>query len=220
MAITTLSTPIANMALAHINVSKPIGNLETENSQEARACRVFYETVRQAVLRDFNWPFARKIITLDLVATNPNTEWQYSYEYPDDCIAFRRIISPIRNDTRQSRIPYKEYLSADGSSSVVYTDKQSAQAEYTVDTDNVALFKPDFTLAFSLRLAAYVAPVITGGDPFGVGKRAIQFYALELAKAQDNAANEEQDEQVPESEYIRERDSYGPWGLPFDRWCR
>lgn len=206
-----LSTQIANMALSHINVSKPIANLDTENSQEARACRVFYDTARQATLRDFNWPFARKIVTLALVETTPNCQWAFSYQYPSDCLGFRKILSPLSRDTRQSRIPYKEYLSADGTSTVIYTNKELAQGEYTVDVSNSNLFKADFTLAFSLRLASYIAPVVTGGDPFKMGQRALQLYVAEITNAQANAANEEQEPQEPQSEFIRERDGYGPW---------
>lgn len=212
-----LSTPIANMALSHINVGKPIGNLETENSQEARACRVFYDTARQATLRDFNWGFARRITTLALITTQPNTQWAYSYEYPSDCIAFRKILSPIANDTRQSRIPYKEYITDDGNSTQIYTNKESAEGEYTVDVSNSNIFKPDFTMAFSLRLAAYIAPTVTGGDPFKMGDRALRLYVAEITNAQSNAANEEQEAEEPQSEFIRIRDGYGPWGCQGER---
>lgn len=209
--MSVISTNIANMALAHINVSKPIANLDTENSQEARACRVFYENCRREVLRDFNWPFARRIIDLALVQTQPNTEWGYSYQYPTDCLGFRRILSPIRNDTRESRIPYKEYLSADGSGTLIYTDKQDAQGEYTVNISNENVYKPDFITAFSLMLASFIAPVVTGGDPFQMGRRALQLYQYAITKAQANAANEEQPDQLPESEFVRIRSGYGPW---------
>lgn len=207
-----LATDIANMALSHINVGKPIGNLATENSQEARACRVFYDTARTATLRDFNWPFARKILTLALIKAQPNCQWAYSYQYPSDCVAFRKILSPLANDTRQSRIPYKEYISDDGNSTQIFTNKECAQGEYTVDVSNTNLFKPDFTMAFSLRLAAYIAPTVTGGDPFKMCQRALQLYVQEVTNAQSNAANEEQEPQEPQSEFIRIRDGYGPWG--------
>lgn len=204
------STVVCNMALAHLGIYDPIANLETENSSEARSLRVFYDTTRKAVLRDFNWPFARKIITLALVETTPTTEWQYSYKYPSDSVALRRILSPIRNDTRQSRIPYKEYFADNGG--LIYTDKEDAQLEYTVDVTNEALMHPDFMIGLSYRLAHFVAPFLTAGDPFKLSDSTQKAYEVEISKAKANAANEDQPEELPQSEFIRERDNYGPWG--------
>ena len=68
-------TQISNIAISHLGIGLEIQNLETENSAEAKACRRFYETSRDAVLGDFEWPFATKIIELNLVEEGPNTEW-------------------------------------------------------------------------------------------------------------------------------------------------
>lgn len=61
-------------------------------------------------------------------------------------------------------------------------------------------------MAFSFRLAAYIAPRLTSGDPFKMSERAMQLYIIELTNAQATALNEQQDEQSPESEFIRSRD--------------
>ena len=74
-------TEIANLAISHLGIGKTIANLELEKSQEAIACRRFYDTVRDSSLRDFPWPFAGKIQALALVSN----EWLYAYQYPSDC---------------------------------------------------------------------------------------------------------------------------------------
>lgn len=84
------STEISNMALSHLAISREIAALDTERSQEAQACRRFYETVRKTVLRDYPWPFATKFATLALVEDDPNSEWDFSYRYPSDCLNARR----------------------------------------------------------------------------------------------------------------------------------
>lgn len=194
---------ICNLALSHVGVGKEIATFDTEKSQEAQACRRFYDPARLAALRDFAWPFATKFVTLGLIKSSPTTEWAYSYQYPSDCLKFRRILSLIRNDTRQSRIPFRFVYGQSGQE--IYTDQDSAQAEYTVDVNDTSRFPPDFVIALSYRLAAMIAPRVTGGDPFKLGPQALQLYALEISKASANAANEEQEEESPDSEFVRAR---------------
>ena len=100
-------TEVANMAISNLGTGKEIGNIDTENSQEASACRRFFDIALEAVLRDFAWPFANVTASAGLVDTNPTTEWGFSYRYPTSCLRLIRILSGVRNDTRQSRAPLK-----------------------------------------------------------------------------------------------------------------
>jgi len=194
---------IVNIALGHIGVGRAISNLETESSQEAITARLFYDLALETVLRDSPWPFAAKIAVLSLIEEEPNTEWAFSYRYPTDCIMFRRVLSGLRNDSRQSRAPYK--LAQDDSGTIIFTDEEDAQAEYTIRADNPQFFPPDFTLAFSYLLASLMAPKLTGGDPFKLGVRALQLYQYEIFRAKAAAGNESQPEEEPESEFVRAR---------------
>lgn len=199
-------TDIANLALYHLGVGVDIADLTTESSTEAAACRKFFDQARQQTLRDFEWPFASKQAALGLVTTAPTTEWSYSYQYPADCLKFRRILSGTRNDSYQSRVPFKIVYGTSGNE--IYTDFVSAVGEYTVDVTGAALGRmtEDFVMAVSLRLAAYIAPRLTAGDPFKMGQRAMQLYQVELGLAAANAYNEEQGDITPESEFVRGRD--------------
>jgi len=198
------TTEIANLALSHLGVGKEIADLDTEASQEASSCRRFFAIARDATLRDFPWPFATKFVTLGLIEADPTDEWSYSYRYPSDCLMVRRILSGLRNDNRQSRQPFK--IVQDSSGRLIYTDEVEASIEYTVLEDDPAKYPPDFTMALSLRLAAYAAPRVTGGDPFKMGQRAMQMYLDEISNARENSAMEQQDEEVVQSEFIRSRD--------------
>lgn len=198
------STEICNLALSHLRVSKEIANLETERSQEAASCRAFYETARDATLRDFAWAFASKIDSLPLVEEDPNDEWAYSYRYPTDCLKIRRILSGNRNDSHQTRQPYK--VIQDSAGLLILTDKRDAELEYTIRADDSDRYPADFILAFSFRLAAYIAPRVTAGDPFKLGERALRMYQLEMSMAQASDVNEEQPDVLPESEFIRGRE--------------
>lgn len=195
---------ICNMALAALGVADQIANLDTERSAEARACRLFYEETVKETLRDQAWPFATKIVTLALVAMDPNTEWKYSYRYPTDCEMFRRILSGQRNDTRDSRVPNR--IIADDEGQVILTDEQNAQAEYTFLASDPQRYPPDFAAAVSYLLAVRIAPMVTAGDPFGLQQKNITLYIQAIAKAKSNAANEEQPEVEPDPETIRCRE--------------
>jgi len=198
------STEICNLALSHLAINSQISNLDSESSAEARACRLFFNITRDAVLRDFAWPFATKIETLSLVEANPNDEWDYSYRVPSDCLFHRRILSGVRNDTQDSKIPYRIIQDDDGL--LILTDQSDAELEYTIRESRVNHWFSDFCLAMSFRLASYIAPQVTGGDPFKLGDRAIKFYQYELAKAQNNAFNEQQSDAKIEAESIRARE--------------
>lgn len=193
---------IYNLALSHIGTGTEVASTG-ERSQHALACNRFYEMTRDAVLRDFPWPFAKRIAALALVEADPNEEWGYSYRYPTDSLKVRRILSGIRNDNRQSRVPY--VIASDATGSLIYTDTSEAEIEYTAKITDPETFFPDFVMALSFRLASYIAPRLTGGDPFKLGERAVKFYAAEMAQAQVSAANEEQAEEDPDSELIRAR---------------
>lgn len=198
------TTEICNFALSHLGIGKRISNVETDVTAEAKVCRIFFEPSRDKVLRDFPWPFATKILALGEIEESPNDEWGFSYRYPSDCLAFRRILSGTRNDTRQSQIPYR--IAQDAAGKIIFTDREEAQGEYTVRTEDPAIYPPDFVLALSFLIAAYIAPAISAGDPFKLGARAAQFYEYEIDKAKANAANEVQPEEDVQSEFVRGRE--------------
>lgn len=230
---------ICNLALHHLATGKQITSL-TEKSEEARVCNVFYDQVKDEVLRDFAWPFATVTVTLELVQQQPTFEWGYSYRMPSDCLAARRILNgtlavgPFPNTfnplgpyptplgrvlTAQTRIPYR--VMADASGGLIYTDIAPVapvaatattlaspglpQLEYTAEQDTPQFYPADFSQAVAFLLASYIAPGLTAGDKFKVGDRALKMYTWAIARAQANAGNEEQADQLPESEAIRTR---------------
>lgn len=195
---------ICNLALSHLGVSTEIANLETERSKEAAACRRFYETVRDEVLRDFTWPFATVIADLALVQEQPNAEWAYAYRYPADALFFRRILTGgCRVEQAGARVPYRIGRDADGQ--LIFTDQATAVAEWTTLVDDTEQWPPDCVQAAGLLLASYIAPRVTGGDQFKLGLLALQKYQARIMAAKANAANEETPDQPPDSEFITAR---------------
>jgi hypothetical protein len=197
-------TAICNMALGHLGVGQAVANVDTERSAEANACRTYYDAALEATLAAFAWPFATKIDDLALVEADPNDEWAYSYQVPSDCLEMRRLLSGIRNDSRDTRVPYRIAHGTTGQ--VIFTDLENAQAEYTVRVTDTNRFASLFALALSFRLASYIAPKVTSGDPYKLGDRAMRFFDYEVSAAEASAANGEQPDQEPDSEFIRTRE--------------
>lgn len=197
------------MALAHLKINRPINVLATDRSDEAQACRLFYDTTRQTVNAEFKWPFATTQSPLALIMTNPfpdsegNSEWMYAYQYPAACMNFVRILGGPRNPTRRERVSFRIVNGTQGM--MILTDVESAIGEFTMEIFSEDSFGAQYALALSFKLASYIAPMVTGGDQFKLGDRALKMYQMEITSAQANAMNEEQMEEDPESEFIEAR---------------
>lgn len=196
---------ICNLALSHIGSGHEIATLSTEKSQEASACRRFFDTSLDLLLREFPWPFCTKIVALALVQEDPNTEWKYEYTYPTDAVVLHRVLGFGRHDNRQTRIPYR--VRRGSASKVIWADQEDACLEYSFREKDFARYPADFTMALSLLLAFYIAPRISKGDPFQMRERITAMYFQAVSSAKASALNEEQPDEDRTSEYERYRSS-------------
>jgi hypothetical protein len=196
------STEIANQALAHLGKGNFIASLD-EASAEAKLAKMFHLPSVKATLREFHWPFATRIATAQLIETDPNSEWGYSYTYPSDCIDMKRILSGIRNDTNDSIVRYRIIGSDQGK--VILTDKIEAELEYTKYVSNTAIFPDDFELAVSFRWAMYMAPKILGADRAKQVQILKGDYMQHISVAKLNAAMEQQRDAEPTNGFVNAR---------------
>lgn len=199
-------TDLANMALSHVGVSDRIASINDKNTR-ARACLLFYENVRDQVLRDFDWPFARRFALLTRVGNQPTLEWLYSYRVPAEAIAVRRIVNEFgRTETDLSRTRFT--IVSDDQGQLVYTDYSSTTGPvvaYTKRETDTGRFPPDFAQSVALLLAAHIAPEISKGDELKLGERALQKYDWRVRLAWANAANEEAVDLPADSRFVTER---------------
>ena len=193
---------ICNLALGLLGSGTRIGSL-TDRTPEAVACSAFFEDVRDTTLRDFDWPFAKAFVNLNLVEEDPTSEWAYSYRIPADCVKARRIVSGIPTEGRDEQIKF--LLASDTHGTLILTNEDSAQLEYTRRIDVAGYYPSDFKLALATHLAAWIAPQVTGGDKFKYADRLMRTYAQRISMSQANAHNEEVSPEPPESEFIRGR---------------
>lgn len=179
---------IWNMAISHLGTGKSIAGVD-EKSEERRVCSLFYDTARDTVFEDFRWGFARTFITLGLVEENPNSQWLYSYRYPNDCLDARSILSNSIPDTEKTIISF--IMSNDTSGRLIYSNKTDAILEFTKRITDLNLYSASFRIALSYKLAMYLIPRLSKGDPLKIKASMVAFYLAEIDKARVNAANEE-----------------------------
>ena len=196
------TTEISNMAISHLGISQEIANLDSDPGAEAQACRRFFDPAIETFQRDFHMSFATKRKVLGVITNDPNDEYSFEYEYPSDCIMVERIISGLNTDNRQSQVPYVIVRGTSGKT--ILSNYDEAELEYSVIESDTGRLPADVVMAFSYKLAELVAPRITSGDPFGLGLRAKQNYEEAKTIAWANNMNEMQEEEEPESEFIRE----------------
>lgn len=88
MAIIKSEVDICNLALGHLKIA-PVSNIETGESTEEKACNLYYDITRQAVLEATNWAFATKRTTVAEDTNTPAFGWEHqSAEMPSDFLKF------------------------------------------------------------------------------------------------------------------------------------
>lgn len=208
-----MSTIVSNLALSHLGNSNEIADVTTERSQEARACRAFLDISRDETLRDAALPTTRKTVTLALVTDDPTAEFRYSYRYPTDCLAVRGVVmdSVVRYYSPQlmSRL---YVMAADDDGPLIKSNFADMGIEYIARITDPNFLPPDFRMAWSFKLAFYIAPRVTAGDPFKLGDRAANAYIEWIDKCKANAYNEESSIKAPASDLVTAHVYSDPYG--------
>lgn len=140
------------MGLRHIGAS-PITSF-TEQKQEARDCKLFYEHCKDSVLRDLDWTFARKRRSLASFTIPDDYEGKYTYGYvlPADCLKERKVYEP------DGSVPQKfELWRAPTGEEFLMTDVENAVLRYTMRVTDSKWFDSEFQEALALKMASKLA---------------------------------------------------------------
>jgi hypothetical protein len=213
---------ICNLALSNIR-SQSINSLE-EPSLQAQTCRLKYPLLRDLMLNDYSWGFARKIRPLVLTDTNI-FNWAYAYDYPQDCMNINRLMLGYEEVNQSTQLPgaQRSYYSdpdfLDPShlrdqvpyeifnfdNKLIGVNQPLVRIDYRSRMENPELFTPPFTIALSYLLASEVAITIVGAE---LG-RALRKDSLDLYREYlNNAISNDQNEKyqvVLDSEYVTAR---------------
>lgn len=167
---------ISNLALKILGAKRI--EAPDENSRNARSCADVYEALRDALIEDHPWRFARARATLALYSGTPavagdSPEFDYAYAFtlPSDCLAveFPRDQIDCDWEIRDGRL-----LTNQGN--VIY-------ANYVKRVTDPTRFPPSFVLALAARMADYMCEEITQSNEKKKDAAARFKEAIALAKS-------------------------------------
>ena len=143
---------VKNYALALVGAE---AITSTTDDKRSRLCDIFYDTVRDSLLRDHNWNFAVTTVEVTPVASIPDAEEEVhgtKYTLPSNCV---RVIKMENYDY--------EYLTA---GSFLYADIESELIISYIRNDlTVPYYTPDFTKLLCLSLAVELSyPLVQSGE--------------------------------------------------------
>ncbi len=194
---------IAKLALNHVGDRYDITSL-TEASNEAEQINLVYDTVRDALIREHPWKFAKRYVSPATLAGTVPAGWTYMFTYPSDGLRVWRIVNPL--DPAGDTLPPLKFdviRNADDVK-VIVTDEEEPEFEYSKRVTNSSEFDHLFDWAFSWRLAENIAMAVTGDA--GIAGRTAQMANVHVGNAKQEDSNEGiSREQSRDPDWIRAR---------------
>jgi hypothetical protein len=127
--------------------------VEDHAQEEAIACCLFFESVRDGLFHTYPWVFARKTVQLGTpVGTPPIAGWLYKYVLPGDCMRFLGIV--MKHKTTRDYEQIEDTIECDVSPAVI---------RYTGRITNTDSWPMLFQDAFCARLALEIEPSVGAG---------------------------------------------------------
>ena len=179
---------ICNMALAKIGSDSFITSLE-DDTKSARHFKIFYEPVRDSLIRSHLWRFARKQYQLAPLVEEPLFDGGYYFQMPVDCL---RVV-----------IPDEDYFYSYGRWSVegnkILADTNVLNIVGLQRVEDTAFFDPIFTEALATRLAHEICMPLAQSESL---KNTLKADARELIIRAAHIGATEQDSQKFISEVL------------------
>lgn len=120
----------------------------SDNSPEARACSVAYDSNRRDELRRHRWNFAIKRAILAPDATAPAFDFKYAFTLPSDCL---RVLRPATSNL-DWQIEGRKILTNDGA---------TLQLKYIADIEDCAQWDASYYNVVAAALAVDICERLT-----------------------------------------------------------
>ncbi len=178
-----------NLALATAG-SRATVSSEDENSREANLCRLWYDPVKDNVLKTSSWPSTKRYSRLavlaerdssaDWVNTDPSPGYKFAYAVPDGMLAPRYLTTYARFE-----------LEMLGDVLAIMTNEEQAVLHYSAKQDDVTRWDAGLDMAMVYSLGAHMSQGLNGkvGLASRLDEKAFSF----VVSAQTDIANEADD---------------------------
>ena len=182
---------ICNLALSELGSGR-VNDIETDTSEKAVLCRLYYEPVVEEVLRSHEWNCALWYQSLAEVADTDDDymlvdyeEYSYQFQLPTAPRCLRVLKIPA--------YPGAKYEVVSGH---LLTNLSTAVIKYIRVLEDTTKFDPLLVRAIAYRLAADMAPRITNATKTRTEMLAI--YNMQLTRAIGIDARESEEPQIEE----------------------
>jgi len=175
---------ICNLALAHLGQA-PVSSL-TQDDERARRLNLFYEPVKNEVLRAHNWGFAGAETTLARLEQTPGADGFFAYQYPAQALFIRSVFDV---QAPQKTLPFHVFFNETTQSRILKTSGAQACARYTRRITDETLLDPAFVKVFSLALACDLAVALTADAQ--LAGQLLTKYQFALAEARRSNLSEQ-----------------------------
>lgn len=192
---------IVNQALYHIGQNK-IESL-TGSDPSTVACNEFFESVRDDIFREFQWPFATVQQPLSQSVQEVPLGWTYAYDYPADNIATVWYVFNESTAEFKDEQDFEVYYIPGTSQKMIVSNLDAAYMEYTYIVSDTLQWDAKFDIAMSYRLAATICPILAGDTDKALGLTEV--YNAVLSEAKRIAASEKRKKPQQGSKYFNAR---------------
>jgi hypothetical protein len=152
---------IVNTSLSHIGQDAMVTAIDPpDGSGEAEHAARFFPIARDELLERHAWRFALTRASLAQLADNPSDIWSYAYGLPNACVRPLAVLLQGETDDRNAQEYTIETLE-DGSQALLTNAPPGCALKFITRQADTAKFTPNFVVALSWRLAAYLAGPIT-----------------------------------------------------------
>ncbi len=147
-------TGLCNGALALLGLDERLTDVETEDTVNARRCRLALPRARDALLSAYHWNFAARRASLAAAADAPAWGFTRQFALPPDFLRLRSL---------RDQDPREGWAIEHGPSGRMLLSDRDAPVDilYTARITAVHAFDPLFTDALTARLAADLAMPVT-----------------------------------------------------------
>lgn len=170
-----------NYALSRIGYKKRIGSLFAGSEAAQQALDIYAQT-RDEKLREFDYDFAQRTVSLTLLksapaggyfppnlwnpVTNPPVGYAFEYAWPDDCLKVRVVKPTPLFTTNYDPQPNSFQIGNDNNFTppqrVIFCSVPNAIANYTGQVTDPATWDVAFCDALAAALGVRLAPVLVG----------------------------------------------------------